>query len=125
MEGWRLRFGYTEMRVHSGPKPRSTDQTSARSQSLDPNRIAVVHSQFDLRKNLTFDLAARYVGRIGNQDIAPSLALDVRVGWRPVQSLEFAVTGRNLLDGSHPEFGLPATRLEVERSFNASFTWRF
>jgi iron complex outermembrane recepter protein len=85
----------------------------------------VLHSQFDFREHTTLDVSARYVGRIGNLDLPHYLGIDVRVGWRPIEQLEVAVTGRNLLDGSHPEFGLPAIRREIERSYNGSVTWRF
>ena len=122
---WRLRAGYTELRVSSEPKPGSRDSTSVRSQSLDPHRTALIHSQFDLRENVGLDVMARYVGRITNQSVPAYLGVDVRVSWRPVEDLELAITGRNLLDESHPEFGTPATRREVERSVNGSFTWRF
>ena len=124
-DGWRLRVGYTEMRVTSRPKAGSQDTLSVRSQSLDPNRIAVVHSQFDVRKDLTLDLTARHVARIGNQDVPAHFAFDLRVAWQVLEGLEVAVTGRNLFDDTHAEFGLPGSRREVERSFNGSFIWRF
>jgi iron complex outermembrane receptor protein len=122
---WRLRLGYTEQRVTSRPKPGSGDRTSFRSQALDPNRIVVLNSQTELSANTAVDVTARYVGRIGNQEVPAYLGLDVRVSWRPIESLELAVTGRNLLDRQRPEFGVAATRREIERSVNGSFTWRF
>ena len=122
---WRLRAGYTEQRVSSEPKAGSRDATSVRSQSLDPNHTVLLHSQFDLRENIGLDVTARYVGTIANQSVPAYLGLDVRVSWHPINDLELAITGRNLLDDSHPEFGTPATRNEIERSVNGSFTWRF
>jgi iron complex outermembrane receptor protein len=124
-ERWRVRAGYTEMRVRSGPKPGSGDQTSARSQALDPHRTILMHAQFDVRENITFDLITRYVGRIANQMVPGYVGVDIRLAWRPIDSLELAVAGRNLLDDSHPEFGAPVGRREIERRFNGSFTWRF
>ncbi len=125
-EGWRLKAGYTEMRVSSETKPGSLDRTSTRSQVLDPDRMALLTSQFDLRANMTLDFTGRYMGRIVNQNVPAYAELDVRFSWRPTTSLEFAMTGRNLLDAQHPEFGpaLPARR-EMERSVNGSLTWRF
>jgi iron complex outermembrane recepter protein len=122
---WRVRAGYTELRVSSRPKPGSGDLTSVRTQALDPNRTALLQSQFDVRENLTFDISSRYVAAILNQSVPAYVGVDVRISWRPVEALELALAGRNLLDRSHPEFGAPATRREVERRVNGSFTWRF
>jgi iron complex outermembrane recepter protein len=121
----RLRAGYTEMRVTSEPKPGSRDQTSARSQALDPKHTVLIHSQFDLRENIAFDVVARYVGRIENQAVPAYFTVDVRLSWKPINELELALIGRNLLDRRHPEFGIPATRREIERRVNGSLTWRF
>lgn len=123
---WRLKLGYTEMRVSSAPKPGSRDATSIRSQVLDPHRTALLVSQFDLGSRTALDATARYVARIANQGVPSYVELDLRLSWRPIEALELALTGKNLLDAKHPEFGpaLP-TRREMERSFNGSFSWRF
>ena len=99
--------------------------SSAGTPVLDPNRIAVLHSQFDFREDTTLDISGRYVGRIGNQDVPAYLGIDVRVGWSPMENLELSLTGRNLLDAKHPEFSLPAARREIERTYNVSASWRF
>lgn len=125
-ERWRLKFGYTALHVSSAQKPGSLDRTSIRSQALDPHGSALVRSQLDLPAHTAIDLTARYVSRIAFHNVPAYTELDLRLSWRPVEALELAVTGRNLLDAQHPEFGadLPARR-EIERSVNASFTWRF
>jgi iron complex outermembrane receptor protein len=88
--------------------------------------MALLNSQFDISANVSADFTARYVGRIANQNVPAYAELDVRFSWRPSEKLELSIAGRNLLDAQHPEFGaaLP-TRREIERSVNASFTWRF
>jgi iron complex outermembrane recepter protein len=125
IDWWRLRFGYTEQRVTSHNKRGSVDRTSVRTQVLDPNRHFVLQSQFDLPAHMAVDVTTRYVGRIANQLVPPYLEADLRWSWQPTDRWEFALTGRNLLDASHPEFGDPATRREIERSVNISSTWRF
>jgi iron complex outermembrane receptor protein len=123
--GWRVKAGYTELRVHSAPKAGSGDRTSTRSQSLDPNRQIVLHSQLDLPANTALDLSARYVARVSNQDVPGYAELDARISWRPTPRLELAVVGKNLLHARHPEFGAPATRREIPRSVNGTVRWTF
>jgi len=38
--------------------------------------------------------------------------VDLRLGWRPCQNLEFSIVGQNLWDDQHPEFGAAPTRQE-------------
>lgn len=122
---WRLRFGYTEQRVRSRPKPGSLDRTSSRSQALDPERMVLLHSQVDLPRNVAVDVTGRFVDRIDFHDVPSYFGVDVRVSWQPAPALELAIAGRNLLDPRHPEFGAPATRQEIERGVDGSLTWRF
>ena len=56
--------------------------------------------------------------------------LDLRLGWELRPQLEFAIVGRNLLNGSHSEFGSNNTLgvldpVEIERSLMGTVTWRF
>ncbi|MET0659316.1 MAG: TonB-dependent receptor, partial [Steroidobacteraceae bacterium] len=51
--------------------------------------------------------------------------LDIRVAWRVLEQLEFALVGRNLLHDDHIEFGEPADRGAIERSGYAKITWTF
>ena len=53
-------------------------------------------------------------------------ALDLRIGWRSPRRLELFVSGHDLLDASHPEFG-PATprRVEIERAVRVGLTVRY
>jgi iron complex outermembrane recepter protein len=124
-EKWRLRLGYTEQRVTSELKPGSRDTARVGSPILDPDRYAVLTSQYDFSTSVSFDVSTRYVGRIANHKVPSYAEMDVRLSWRARDDLELAVVGRNLLDRSHPEFGAPETRREVERNVHGSFTWRF
>ncbi|HVH68545.1 MAG TPA: TonB-dependent receptor, partial [Gemmatimonadales bacterium] len=61
---WRLRAGYTELRVHIWANPGSTDTTHGSGESHDPARQFTIASTADLSGNLSLDGALRYVGRI-------------------------------------------------------------
>lgn len=122
---WRLRFGYTEMRVHSRPEPGSMDRAAVGSPALDPNRQALLHSRFDFRADTSLDATLSYVAPISNQQVPGYTELDMRASWRVRPELELALVGRNLLHAQHAEFGAPATRREIRRSFLAEVIWAF
>lgn len=122
---WRLRAGYTELRVHGEPKPGSFDRSSSRSQSLDPNRQFSLQSNWDLSSVTAFDATMRYVAPIGNQGLPGYAELDLHLSWRPTAQWEMSLVGQNLLHAQHPEFGTLASRYEIERGVVAKVTWRY
>ena len=67
----------------------------------------------------------RYVSEIANQNVPGYCELDVRLAWQPRPNLELSIVGRNLLHDRHAEFGVPATRQEVERGVYGKVTWHF
>ncbi|PYV34629.1 MAG: TonB-dependent receptor [Acidobacteria bacterium] len=121
---WRLRAGYTELRVHSRPRPGSTDAPSGRSESNDPNHQLFLRSSLDLPRHFEFDTAFRYVTRIANQSVPAYTELDVRLGWQLSPKLEFSIVGQSLLHNHHAEFGDPTVRQEIERSVYGKIVWR-
>ena len=122
---WRLRGGFTEMRIHIRPQPTSTDRTSGSGESHDPNRHVVLRSSLEPVSGFQIDSAFRFVGEIANQRLPGYAEMDLRVAWQPHRSLEFSVTGQNLLHDRHAEFGSPASRHEIARSVYGKVVWRF
>ena len=122
---WRLRAGYTEMRVTSEPQPGSIDRTTNRSISLDPNHQVQLRSFWDLAADWECDAALRYVSAIGNQAVPAYTEFNLRLGWRPTAAWELSVEGLNLLHAHHPEFNPPGSRREIQRSIYGKATWRF
>jgi iron complex outermembrane receptor protein len=123
---WRLSAGYTglseDLRVKSG----ETDLNAGQGEAFDPKHQFQLRSSFDLPRRIEFDVWARYVARVGNVGrgfgvIPAYVTLDMRIGWSPVENLELAIVGQNLLDEQHPEFGVR----EVERAVHGKVTWRF
>ncbi len=119
---WRLRGGYTEMRVRTEPKPGSTDTTRA---SSDPDRQLSLRSSLDLPAQLQVDADARYVSEIKNQQVPAYGELDLRVAWQPAAALELSVVGQSLLHRHHVEFGTAASRHAIERGVYGRVEWRF
>ena len=122
---WRLHGGFTEMRINIRPKPTSTDRSNGSGESHDPNRHLLVRSSFDVGRQVQFDSVFRFVSEIANQQLPGYAEMDLRLSWQPKPSLEFAVTGQNLLHDRHAEFGPPNARQEIGRSVYGKIVWSF
>jgi iron complex outermembrane receptor protein len=124
-DAWRVRVGYTEMRINIWAKPTSTDTSKGRSENHSPNRQFSVHSSLDLPADLRLDGGLRYVGEIANQQVPGYAELDARLTWSPTAQLGLSLVGQNLLHRRHAEFGTPATRREIERGLQGAVEWHF
>jgi iron complex outermembrane receptor protein len=124
-DAWRLRGGYTEMRVHVEAKPGSTDTTGAGAEAADPERWLTLRSSLDLPAHVTFDADGRYLGAIASQQVPAYAELDLRVAWQLAPTLELSVVGQDLLHSQHAEFGASTTRQEIPRSVYGLVTWHF
>jgi iron complex outermembrane receptor protein len=122
---WRLRSGYTALRLHIRPKPGSTDQTFGSAESHDPHRQWFLRQSLDVRAHLQLDFGFRYVSQIANQAVPAYGELDGRLGWQATKALECSIVGQNLLHDHHAEFGALATRKNVERGAYVKLAWRF
>jgi iron complex outermembrane receptor protein len=122
---WRVRGGLTEMRIHIRPRVTSTDRTNGSGESHDPNRHFVLRSSLEPISHFQVDSTLRYVSDITNQRLPGYAELDLRLAWQPKRSLEFSITGQNLLHDRHAEFGSPATRQLIARGVYGKVVWRF
>ncbi|MCX6953014.1 MAG: TonB-dependent receptor, partial [Verrucomicrobia bacterium] len=123
---WRLRAGWTELRVHSEPQSDSADDRSARdSISRDPNHQLSLRSLLELPAGWEGDASLRYGSAIRYQAMPGYTELDLRLGWRPTAAWEFSLLGQNLLHSRHPEFNTPGARRELQRAFYGKASWRF
>lgn len=122
---WRLRAGYTELRIHIWPNPGSTDTTRGSAESNTPNRQLVLQSSLSLPAHWRLDGVFRYLGDIANQQVPSYAELDARLTWQPVAALDLSVVGQNLLHKSHAEFGTPAARRGIERGVYGMAQWHF
>jgi len=125
---WRLRGGYTELRVHFDHKPGSTDTNAGTNEAHDPKHLLSLRSSLDVG-DWQLDAALRHVSRIDNQSVPGYAELDLRLAWQPLQALEISIIGQNLLHDHHPEFGtdtanLSSTRKAIERGLYGKLLWR-
>jgi iron complex outermembrane recepter protein len=121
---WRLSAGYNYMKIDLRTKPGSGDVFSAKT-GTDPSHQFSLRSSMNLASNLEFDLALRSIGTLPNPYVPGYTALDARLGWQPSKDLEISLTGSNLLDPHHMEFGSAQTGSELKRSFHLGATWKF
>jgi len=122
---WRLRAGWTELRVSSEPQPGTRDRSTRDSIARDPNHQVFLRSLLDLSARWECDASLRYVSPIGNQNLPGYTEADVRLGWRPTAAWELSLEGQNLLHDHHPEFNSPGARREIQRGFFGKAAWRF
>ncbi len=124
-ERWRLRAGYTDLRIQIWALPGSTDASRGSGENATPNRQFSLRSSTDLGARWSLDGQFRYVAEITNQQLPDYGELDARLAWHAARELEVSMYGRNLLHDHHAEFGAPPARRGIERSVYGMIEWRF
>ena len=122
---WRLSGGVVLLRQRLELKPDSTSPLGVRAEGNDPKHRWMLRSLYELTERHELDIIVRHVGELPDPVVPAYTAVDARFGWKVHRDLELSLPMQNLFDPSHPEFGAPATRSEVERSAYAKLLWRF
>lgn len=122
---WRLRAGWTELRVHSEPQSGSADRPTRDSIARDPNHQVFLRSQLDFSARWEGDVTLRYIAPIRMSAVPGYTEADLRLGWRPTAEWELSLLGQNLLRAHHAEFNSPGTRRELQRAVYGKVSWRF
>ena len=123
---WRLESSWSYMRMDLHTLSTSLDTTSVGLyEGSSPHHQTQVQSYFDLSRNLDFSLTFRYVGALPYYLVSGYETGDARIAWRPIKRIEFAVTGQNLLQPRHFEYGGdPGPLVGIKRNVLASMTFR-
>lgn len=124
---WAVSGWYTLMKLDVDAKAGSVDVLSEKQEDDTPTNQVHFRSRLNLPWDFEFDTSLWYVGEVSHQDAAAYTRLDVRLGWRPLESLEVSVAGQNLTERRHEEFGsgLFSVRSSVPRSVYGRVTWRY
>ena len=122
---WRLRAGYTELRIHIWRKPGSTDMSGGSGESQTPDRQFLLHSSLDLPAHFRLDAGLRAISKIANAQVPAYAELNANLTWQPTASVGLSVVGQNLFHDHHAEFQVPLQRREIERSVYGLVEWRF
>lgn len=122
---WRLSAGGTFMHQTMQLKPSSNDINQGQSEANTPSNQWQLRSSIDLTPKHDLDITLRHVGNLSNLDVPAYTTVDINFGWQATSHTKLSISGRNLLDPQHPEFGSLATRSEVERSLYLKLVHQF
>lgn len=132
LDWWRVHGGYDLLKEHLHVKSGRTDLTDGHGETADPQQQFSLRSSMNLPRNLELNAGLHWVDRLPTNngatvsDVPSYFELDVRLGWRATENLEFSIVGQNLLHDHHPEYGFPGpNREEIKRSVYGKVTWRF
>ncbi|MBN2580356.1 MAG: TonB-dependent receptor [Pirellulales bacterium] len=130
---WKLRGSYSFLDVNMNPLQYPySDEYGGRG---SPRNLFNLQSSWDLGRKWELDFIGRYVdnqncwNELGQTiTISNYFAADVRLAWKPYKNFEWSVVGRNLLAGTHPEFGddliLNTIHTEVQQEVYSQIIWR-
>src|SRR5437870_2609604 len=124
---WRLRAGYTELRVHVWPNPGSTDASRGATESQIPDRQLLLLSSVDLPAHLGLAAWFRAIDDINDQLVPAYAELNATLTWQPTSKIDLSLVGQNPLHRRHREFGAATspTRRDIERGVYGAVAWRF
>src|SRR5882762_1125498 len=122
-ERWRLSAGLLALHQDLHLKPGSGDTSGVAAAGNDPKHQWNLRSSLDLPGRQEFDVMLRHVGPLPSPGVPGYTALDARYAWHFERGLKVALVAQNFFDRSHPEFGLAATRSEIERGLFLKLRW--
>jgi iron complex outermembrane recepter protein len=125
---WLLRGSYSYLQIQLHQPAGSLDITLDDDERAGPHHQFVLRSLADLPHNLQLDVGLRYVDSLPAKGIASYVGLDMRLGWRPWQHLDFSIVGQNLIEARHAEFSPSIIReqqTQVQRAVYGKVTWTF
>jgi iron complex outermembrane recepter protein len=124
-ENWRLSAGGSWLDLNLHLKGDSTDPIGPAGAGNDPEYQWIVRSSHDLPGAMEFDASVRHVDELPNPHVPAYTAVDLRLGWRLNDRLDLSLTGQNVFDSGHIEFGNALTGSEIAREFRAGIRWSF
>ena len=112
-------YSYVSLNLEDKLTNSKTSYVSSYEES-SPHNEATAQILFNLPKGFEFDPTYRYVGALPALSVKAYQTADARLGWHFAKKFDFSVTGQNLFQPRHAEFG----SVRVERSAYAEITWR-
>lgn len=92
----------------------------------DPRSQLLLGLNWQIALQHHLNLKLRHVAALPQPSVSAYTSLDMHYAWKMNKQLEFAVSGRNLLDAKHEEFPLNSSgNLQVFRQFQLALTVRF
>ena len=119
---WRLSAGLDLQHDDLKFSPSSAKLIGVSQAGDDPHHQASLRSTMTLTDDLSLEADLRDVGQLPNPKVPEYAEMNMRLGWRASDTLEFALSGFNLLHGQHVEFS-PGD--EIPRSAYLETRYRF
>ncbi|SMC21514.1 iron complex outermembrane recepter protein [Desulfacinum hydrothermale DSM 13146] len=127
-ENWQIQAAYTFQHMDLETTSGSLDEGSTSAEKAGPTHQMSLRSSWNLPRSVELDAWLRWVDELEALDVPDYWAADLRLSWKPLEHLELALVGRNLLDNRHLEFKQEILQIEpteVERSVYMSLSWKF
>jgi iron complex outermembrane receptor protein len=123
---WRIQPSYAFLDMNLSRAPYSRDaNTVSNTEGSSPQHQIGIQSYLDLGKKVEFSQAFRYISALPAQQVSSYATMDARLSWRLSPAVDVAITGQNLFQPRHFEFGGdPGPLVGIRRSVFASVTWR-
>ncbi|MBN1931032.1 MAG: TonB-dependent receptor [Desulfobacterales bacterium] len=126
LDWWRFQTAYTFFKMDFDMPDGSVSTTGTEADS--PNHQVSLRSDMELPKNLELNLWFRYIDNIPGRNISAYNTMDICLGWKPIEYIEFSLVGQNLFAPRHLEFVdniFFNEAAELERSLYGKVTWKF
>ena len=125
----KLELGYSFLEVQMHNKDAAPDVAKERQlETAVPEQMLYAKLDYKPVDKLLFQLGLRYVDEVDTYDVDSYIEMDVNIAYQINEKLKLELSGRNLLDNHHPEWGFISQNFittEVERSFFAKLTYTF
>lgn len=127
LDGWRVNLAYTFLQLDFDLDRDSQSTTSGNERGTSPHHQVSLRSSLDLPWKFELDTWLRYVDTLPTLDIDRYVTLDIRLAWHPLESIEVALVGQNLIERRHGEFRqeIFPFETEIERGVYGTIRWRF
>ncbi len=127
-ERFKLQMWYAYVDMQIDARPGFDPAIGEKNEGQTPNHQTSLRSTWDVGRDWELDAWLRYVDGLPSHPVPSYFEIDLHIGWRPSDSIELSLVGRNLLHDRHPEFTdlvVPGEPSEVERSIHGKVTWSF
>ena len=120
-------FSYIDFSIKN--KATSMDSASvAAYEGSTPKTQLGLRIMYDVSEDWEFDVTGHHTSSLSNPGIGSNTALDARLAWKPSNTFELALVGRDLLDSEHVEFPptyVGGTLKRIPRSYYLRANWNF
>ena len=124
VRNFALSGGFVVQDISVKVKPGATDLGGAGALGNDPDHWVKLRASWAISPTIEADAFVRYYGALPAPAVPSYTAVDMRVGWRVLPSLELALVVQNLFDDKHVEWGAAPNRAVFQRSAFLKATWR-